>query len=523
MDTDVVIVGAGPVGLALAIELALGGAMVTVLERRARPNTESRASTLHARTMEIFDQRGLLELLGSPPSDRMGHFGGLPLDLSEEPTRYPGQWKVPQTQVEEVLGQRARQLGIDIRRRHEVLTVLDTGDCVIVEFAGPAGAGMLAADYLVGCDGEDSVVRQAAGFEMEGQSATREMLRADVSGIAVPNRRFERFAGGLAIAARRSDGITRVMVHEFGAKVDGAKVGKAGVGVGKAAGGQPDFSAVVGAWQRVVGDDISEGLPIWVNAFGNASRLATSYRRGRVLLAGDAAHQQMPVGGQALNLGLQDAFNLGWKLAAQVTGTASPGLLDSYHDERHLVGQQVLDNIAAQALLLLGGSEVEAVREVVRELLRYQSVRAHLANAITGLGIRYDIGGTDDEPLVGRRMPHIEVDLANGYSSTTELLRSGRGLIVDLSANQARKACLERLAGQCNSRVEVASHVTRQVDLKQLPATVVIRPDGYVAWVGDEDSDPRAALCRWFGAAPTDIASPTEIARSYAGVGRHIN
>jgi len=481
MRTQVLVVGAGPVGLALAAELRLGGASVIVLERRNTPSTESRASTLHARTMELFDHRGLVELLGSPPNDRMGHFGGIPLDLVAEPTAYPGQWKVPQTQVEAMLGRRARRLGADVRHGCEVTGLDDVGDRVRVTFDDGDGETVIVAEYVVGCDGEESTVRALAGFESAGHGATRQMLRADVAEITIANRRFERFPGGLVIAARRGDGLTRVMVHEHEQRMFG---------------GRCDFASVADAWRRVVGEDISMGRPVWVNAFGNTSRQVTAYRRDRVLLAGDAAHQQMPVGGQALNLGLQDAFNLGWKLAAQVSGAAPPGLLDSYHRERHEVGRQVLDNIEAQTLLLLGGEDVEPVRAIVRELLSHRSARAHLANAITGLGIRYRLGA---DAWAGRRMPHTVLNLGDAYASTTELARSGRGLLLDLSADPSRRALLADIASRWRGRVDLVSQVTPPAEPARLPETVVIRPDGYIAWAGDRRADPQVALRQWFG------------------------
>ncbi|NBH05749.1 FAD-dependent monooxygenase, partial [Amycolatopsis sp. SID8362] len=365
MAAPVVVAGAGPVGLLLAGELRLGGADVVVVDRLAEPTTESRASTLHARTMELFDQRGLLAPLGAPPNDPAGHFGGIRMSLAGLPSPYPGQWKVPQTRTEAVLEEWARGLGADVRRGHELTGLTDHGDHVEVELATPAGPARLRAAYLAGCDGERSTVAGLAGFAFSGERADKEMLRADVAGIDIPDRRFERFPAGLAVAGRRPDGVTRVMVHEFGRPVGNR-------------GGEPEFAEVAQVWRRVTGEDIGGGTPLWVNAFDNTSRQAARYRLGRVFLAGDAAHAQMPVGGQALNLGLQDAVNLGWKLAAAVAGWAPAGLLGSYHAERHPVGARVLANIRAQALVLLGGGEVEPVRGVFAELLGYEAVRARL-------------------------------------------------------------------------------------------------------------------------------------------------
>lgn len=385
VSTQVLVVGAGPVGLMLAGELRLSGARVVVVERLPRPTGESRASTLHARTMEIFADRGLLRRFGTLPTDVMGHFGGIPLDLTL-PGPYPGQWKVPQTTTERILAEWAVSLGADLRRAHEMQGLTARVGHVEAEVAGSAERLRIRADYLVGCDGENSTVRRLAGLEFPGEAAGRELLRADVAGIDIPNRRFERLPRGLAIASRRADGVTRVMVHEFGRAPQRRAA-------------PPAFAEVRRAWQRVTGEDIGSGTPLWVSAFDDACNQVTSYRQGRVLLAGDAAHRQMPVGGQALNLGLQDAANLGRKLAAVVCGQAPASLLDTYHAERHAVGQRVLANIRAQAVLLLGGPEVDSARAVVAELIGYEPVRRHLARMISGTDAR------DDAPGAGHSQP----------------------------------------------------------------------------------------------------------------------
>ncbi|WP_236059734.1 FAD-dependent monooxygenase [Actinacidiphila acididurans] len=384
-DTDVVVVGAGPVGLLLAGELRLAGVRVTVLEQLTEPTTESRASTLHTRTMEILAERGVLERLGTLPSGGPGHFGGMPLDLSAAAPghRYAGQWKCPQARLEAVLYDWATELGAQVRRGHVVTGLRSRADRVEVGFIELGSKpSVLTASYLVGCDGERSTVRQLAGFEVDGEEATLEMLRADLAGIDVPNRRFERHPQGLATAFRWPDGTTRVMVH-----VHGSRPGRRT--------GAPDLAEVVAAWARVTGEDISAGTPVWLDAFDNTGLQATRYVKDRVLLAGDAAHVQMPVGGQALNLGLQDAADLGRKLAEQVAGATGSsagagaggaGPLDSYHDTRHRIGAATLTNIQAQARLLLGGPEVDGLRSVFGELLEIGSARSHLARAISGLG-----------------------------------------------------------------------------------------------------------------------------------------
>jgi 2-polyprenyl-6-methoxyphenol hydroxylase-like FAD-dependent oxidoreductase len=492
MYTQVIVVGAGPVGLLLAGELRLGGAEVVVLERLAAPTTESRASTLHARTMELLDQRGLLAALGDVPHDRMGHFGGLPLDLGHLDTRHPGQWKVPQARVEELLAGWTRRLGAQVRRRHELVGCTATDDGVRVLVDGPAGRHELSCHYLVGCDGEGSAVRRLAGIAMDGVAATRRLLRFDVAGVDVPNRRFERLPNGLAIAARRPDGVTRLMVSDAGVPPS-ARPG--------------DFAEACAAWRRVTGEDVSGGTPVWVNAFDDARRLARRYRAGRVLLAGDAAHHQLPAGGQAINLGLQDAANLGWKLAAVAARGAPDALLDTYHDERHAVGARVLRDVAAQSLLLLGDAGVDAARQVLAELIGHPRVRDRLAGTISGLDVRYGDGW---HPLIGARMPHLRlrgadpdgtvVDPATVVDTATvdvaAALRPGRGVLLDLTGDPARRAWL---------RAALAEH---DLDLvSSAPAgpgpaagldTVLLRPDGHVAWASDRRDDPRPAARRWF-------------------------
>ncbi|EMF01280.1 FAD dependent oxidoreductase [Streptomyces mobaraensis NBRC 13819 = DSM 40847] len=481
--TDVVVVGAGPVGLALAVELRLGGARVTVLERLPAPTGESRASTLHARTMELLDQRGLSASLGAPSRQSAGHYAGLPLDLSGQPSPYAGQWKVPQTRLEALLAERAAALGADVRRGHDVRGLRETGDRVEVEAVAGGRTVRCAAAYAVGCDGERSTVAALAGFRFTGSEAGRELLRCDLTGVTVPDRRFERLPGGLAVAATR-DGVTRIMVHEHG-RAPAARPGA------------PEFAEVAAAWRRVTGEDVTAGTPLWVNAFGDASLQADHYRRGRILLAGDAAHRQLPVGGQALNLGLQDAANLGWKLAAAACGRAPAGLLDTYHDERHPVGRTALDHIAAQALLLLGGPEVDAVREILGELLGHRAVRDRLAARAGGLDVRY--GPDDGHPLTGTRLTPADLTRATGTPEAADLLRRARGVLLDLSGDPRRADGLADLAGDRVGLVTGRTPVGAE--------TVLLRPDGHVAWAGDRTADPRPALERWFGGAGSAAAA----------------
>ncbi|MET7275742.1 FAD-dependent oxidoreductase [Streptomyces flaveolus] len=485
VDTQVIVVGAGPVGLLLAGELALRGIQVALVERRHGPTTESRASTLHARTMELLDSRGLLTDLGSPPCEPRGHFGGIPLDLTL-PGPYPGQWKVPQTRTEAVLEEWALGLGADLRCGHTLHAVDDRGSHVEAAATGRHGDRVtLRAPYLVACDGQDSTVRRLIGADFPGIPAARELLRADVEGIDIPNRRFERLPAGFAVAARNPAGVTRVMVHEFGTAA-------------RERAGDPHFDEVAAAWKRVTGEDITGGTPLWVNRFDDENRRLARYRHGRVLFAGDAAHRQMPIGGQALNLGLQDAYNLGWKLAAAVDGTAPTGLLDSYDTERAAVGAAVLGNIRAQALLLLGGPEVEPLRTVLAELVAHDEVRTRLAGMISGLDVRYDVGGPE-HPLRGARLPHVRLRAGEIVCTTAELLRSGRGLLLGLGARPPR------IDPALADRVDtITVQAAPGSPLERTPA-VLVRPDGHVVWAGGRDGNGLAeAVGRWFGTPSTD-------------------
>ncbi|MEU2582956.1 FAD-dependent monooxygenase [Streptomyces avermitilis] len=486
MDAQVVVVGAGPVGLLLAGELRLGGAHVVVLERRTAPITESRASTLHARTMEIFDQRGLLGPLGVPARETRGHFGGVPLDFGRLDSRYPGLWKVLQVRTEALLGQWATGLGADVRRGHELTALTERAGHVEAEAVGPEGTVRLRARYVVGCDGEDSTVRRLAGFGFPGSDASRELLRADVAGIDIPDRRFQRFADGLAVAARRADGVTRVMVHEFAGRPEVRT-------------GAPAFAETAAAWARVTGEDISQGTPLWSNAFGNACRQADRYRKNRVLLAGDAAHRQMPVGGQALNLGLQDAMNLGWKLAAHVSGRAPAGLLDTYHQERHAVGARTLADITAQAAILLGGPEVDGLRAVFEELIAVDRAAVHLAGKISGLDTRYGDGPGDD-PRLGARLPLHDLETARGPLNAAEPLRGGQGLLLCLCKDGVPDPWPRATAAPWADRVRTVTAAPVPDGALSGAQNVLVRPDGHIAWVDGDADGLRAALGRWFGA-----------------------
>lgn len=486
-DTDVVVVGAGPTGLMLAGELRLAGADVIVLDRLSAPTTESRGLGFTPRTMEIFAQRSLVdgfEALGAAlQTTGRGHFGGLPLDFGVFPEAHPAVVGLPQVVTETVLRGRAAELGCDVRHGHTVVGLADDGDRVQVQVDGPDGALLLRARHLVGCDGSRSTVRRLAGFDFPGTPATLTVYLADVRGCGIRPRFIgEWLPGGVAMSAPLGDGVDRVVVCERDAPVHRRAE-------------PPAFEEVAAGWQRLTGEDISHGEALWVSAFGDATRLTTEYRRGRVLLAGDAAHIHLPAGGLGMNTGIQDAFNLGWKLAAVVRGRAPDTLLDTYHAERHAVGARLLGNTRAQGLLFLGGAEMGPLREVLGELLGFEPVHRHLAGLVSGLEIRYPVG-PGRHPLLGLRMPDLGLVGEQGVTTVFPLLRGGRGLLLDLADDPRVRQCAQPWA----DRVDVVSAVAAADPPLPRTDAVLVRPDGHVAWASPGAQEELAdALDRWFG------------------------
>lgn len=486
MDAAVIVVGAGPAGLTLAGELRLAGVDVIVLERLPQRTGESRGLGFTARTMEVFDQRGVLPRFGDVETSNHGHFGGIPVDFAVLEGALQAAKTVPQSATETHLEEWATSVGADLRRGHEVLSIDDDGDGVSVEVRGPGGVSTLRAAYLVGCDGGRSMVRKAVGFDFPGTPATMEMFLADLKGIELETRMIgETLPGGMVMVGPLPGGVTRIIVCERGTPPRRRQ-------------SPPEFQEVADAWKRLTGDDISHAEPVWVSSFGDATRQVTEYRRGRVLLAGDSAHIHLPAGGQGMNTSIQDAVNLGWKLAAVVNGWAPQDLLDTYHTERHAVGKRLLMNTRAQGLLFLSGPEVQPLRDVLGELIGYEDVAKHLAAMVSGLEIRYDVG-SGDHPLLGRRMPQVELTVGQRNRTSRELLHSARGVLLDFEDNARLRA---RAAGWAD-RVDIVTadpaELTPASGLRGTSA-VLVRPDGYVAWAAPgSHHDLPMALERWFG------------------------
>lgn len=494
MDSDVLIVGAGPTGLMLAGELRLGGARVIVLERLTEPTGQSRGLGFTARALEVFDQRGLVPLFGGLEASSLGHFGGIQFDYSVLEGGHFGARGTPQSQTEAVLEKWATTLGADIRRGYEFVGVAEEPDAVDVTVRTADGIEHLRAAYLVGCDGGHSSVRKVCNFEFPGSAPTRGMYLADVVGCNIrPRFLGERMAAGMVMAAPLSDGVDRIIVVENNAAVpDRAE--------------SPSFTEVADAWQRITGEDIHGGGADWVGSFTDATRQVTEYRRGRVILAGDAAHIHLPAGGQGLSTGVQDAANLGWKLAAEVTGRAPEGLLNTYHSERHPVGARLLMNTQAQGMIYVGGPELDPLRELMTELIEYDDVKRHLAGMVSGLDIRYDMPAAD-HPLLGRRLPPATLRSPSGPVTTTELLHPARPVLLDLADDAAVRATAAGWQEQVNI---VTAEPADSAAARSLAAAtaILVRPDGYVAWAGARPDGLSAALARWFG--PAALSSDRE-------------
>lgn len=496
-DTDVLVVGAGPTGLMLAGELRLGGARVVVIEKLAAPTGQSRGLGFTARAMETFDERGLLPRFGQGETlatSPMGHFGGTQFDFTVLPDAHFGARGIPQGQTEAVLEDWADELGADIRRGWEFVSLADgflDGDAVEITVRTPEGEERpLRASYLVGCDGGSSRVRRAAGFDFPGADAGRGMYLADITGVELRARHLgERLPNGMVMSAPLNENIWRIIVCPDGTPAHDRER-------------TVTYQEVADAWRHITGEDISGGGASWVSSFTDATRQAAEYRRGRVFLAGDAAHIHLPAGGQGLSTGVQDAANLGWKLAAAVRGDAPDALLDTYHDERHPVGRRLLMNTRAQGTVYLGGAESDPLRELFGELIRYDDVKRHLAGIVSHLDIRYDLGVASQppHPLLGRRMPPRLLVGADGETRIARLLHPARGVLLDL----ADDAAVRNAAAGRRDRVEVATVLVKPVEGPDPLAdttAVLVRPDGYVAFAGSSADGLDAALEHWFGPA----------------------
>ena len=482
----VVIAGGGPTGLMLAAELWLAGIEdVVIVERRTNQNLDgSRAGGLHARTIEVLDQRGVAErFISAGQVHPAAGFAMVPLNLSDFPSRHNYVLALWQSEFERILaGWVLDELGVKVLRGTEVTGVAQDDTGVDVHVSGT----VVRARYLVGCDGGRSVVRKAAGIEFVGHEASTSWMIAEIETDEEPELGMRRDSAGRthAIGRREPGEPIRAVLTEPG--VDHT--------------GDPTIDDLRALLVDVYGTDYGLRRANWISRFTDMTRQAASYRAGRVLLAGDAAHVHPPQGGQGLNTGVQDAVNLGWKLAQVVNGTSPDALLDTYHAERHPVGARVLHNTSAQVALATPDDRHLALRETMAELLAMDEPRRRFAAMLSGLDIHYDLG--DGHPLLGRRMPDLDVHTADGPQRVFTLLHGARPVLLDLG----EPGVFDVSPWASRVRLVEARHdgVWELPVLGRVPAPpgVLIRPDGHVAWAG-ELTDPGlpSALATWFGPA----------------------
>ncbi len=494
----VVVGGGGPTGLMLAGELALAGIDVTIVERRPDQGLAgSRAGGLQSRTIEVFDQRGIADrFLAEGQVAQVHAFGASRLDISDFPTRHPYGLGLWQNHIERIMAAWVEELGVPIHRGRELAGFASDDAGVEVRLAD---GGSLRAQYLVGCDGGRSLIRKAAGIDFPGWEASTSSLIAEVEMSDEPEL-------GVRRDARGTHGIGRVEYEIRDGEIIYADKGPLRVMITEAqvGSGEPTLGDLSAELVELYGTDFGVHSPTWISRFTDATRQAASYRQGRVLLAGDAAHIHYPVGGQGLNIGVQDAVNLGWKLAQVVDGRSPDDLLDSYEAERHPVAARTLQSTMAQTALMRPDPRNEAARAIVSELLDIDEARRRLGGMLSGLDVHYELG--EGHPLLGRRMPDLDLTDADGSMRVFELLHDARGVLLNLGApgdleitGWADRVRLVNAGYDGIWELPVLGEVAA-------PAAVLIRPDGYVAWVANgPESSPAEALGTWFG-SPTEAA-----------------
>ncbi|MGH2794937.1 MAG: FAD-dependent monooxygenase [Actinomycetota bacterium] len=492
-DHAVVIVGGGPTGLMLAGELALAGVDVAVVERRASQELPgSRAGGLHARTIEVFDQRGIADrFLSEGQIAQVVGFNMVPLDISDFPTRHNYGLGLWQNHIERIMAEWVGELPVTMYRGREVTGFAqdDSGVDVLL-----SDGRSLRTEYLVGCDGGRSLIRKGAGIDFPGWDPTTSSMIAELEVAEEPK-------WGIHHDDKGTHGFGRVEYEIRDRELVFGDRGPVRVMVTEEHVGpttEPTLRDLSEALIAVYGTDYGIHSPTWISRFTDMTRQAATYRERRVLLAGDAAHVHYPVGGQGLNIGVQDAVNLGWKLA-QVVKKASPeSLLDTYHAERHPVAARVLRNTMAQVALRRTDDRTRALGDTVSELLGLDEVRKRLAAEMSGLGVHYDLG--EGHPLLGRRMPDLDLETADGPLRVFSLLHDARPVLLNLGEPGAFDIASWADRVQLIDAVYVGSWDLPAIEAVPDPAAVLIRPDGYVAWVGDRTQSGLAdALTAWFG------------------------
>jgi 2-polyprenyl-6-methoxyphenol hydroxylase-like FAD-dependent oxidoreductase len=491
-DHAVVIAGGGPTGLMLAGELALVGLDVAIVERRASQALPgSRAGGLHARTIEVLDQRGIADrFLSEGQVAQVAAFAGTRLDISDFPTRHPYGLGLWQNHIERILAGWVEERAVPIYRDREVTGFAQDDTGVDVELADGTS---LRAEYLVGCDGGRSLIRKAAGIEFPGWDPTTSSLIAEVEMTEEPQLGIRRTPTGMhAIGKVEYEIKDGEVVYEKGGTV-GVMLTESRIGTS-----EPTLRDLSQGLIAVYGTDYGIHNPTWITRFTDMTRQAAAYRVGRVLLAGDAAHVHSPVGGQGLNTGVQDAVNLGWKLAQVVKGTSPDSLLDTYHAERHPVAARVLRKTMAQVALMRADDRIEALRDTVAELLSMDEPRKRFAAMMSGLDIHYELG--EGHPLLGRRIPDLDLVTADGSLRVFTLLHDARPVLLNLGEPGGLDVAPWADRVQLTDATYDGPWELPVLGAVAAPTAVLIRPDGYVAWVGDRTQlGLTDALTTWFG------------------------
>ena len=478
----VVIAGGGPTGLMLAGELTLAGIDVAIVERRTGQELDgSRSRGLHARTIEVLDQRGIADrFLAEGQPMQVQSFAGIPMDISDFPTRHNYGLALWQKDFERILGGWVGELGVPLYREREVTGFAQDDAGVDV---GLSDGGSLRADYLVGCDGGRSVIRKGAGIEFPGWDPSTNWLIAEGEMSEEPE-----------LGIRRDD----KGQHAIGRLEDGERVGIVVSEPYAGQSGEPTPRELSRALIAVYGTDYGVHGLTWLSRFTDMTRQAASYRAGRVLLAGDAAHVHSPMGGQGLNVGVQDAVNLGWKLAQVVKGVSPDCLLDTYQNERHPVAARVLQNTMAQGVLARGDARTNALRDTMSAVLSLDEPRKRFAGMISGLDVCYDLG--EGHPLLGRRVPDLDLVTAEGPVRTFTLLHNARPVLLNLGGPGVIDACPRAGRVKLIDAEYAGPWELPVLGVVTAPNAVLIRPDGHVAWVGDQAQVGLAdALSTWFG------------------------
>ena len=480
-ELEVLIAGAGPTGMMLAAELAIAGVDVAVVEPSTTREREggSRAGGLHSRTIEVFDMRGIADrFLAQGQTMQTVRFSNAVLDISDFPTRHPYGLALFQIRTERILADWIDELHVRIYRGRAVTGFVQNDSAVDVALSD---GDTMRAQYLVGCDGGRSIVRRTAGIDFVGSDPTMSWLIAEVQMSEEPAWGFRETATGFNAIGRGDNGVVRLALTDPELKS-----------------GEPTLRDLSETLTAIYGTDFGVHTPNWLSRFNDATRQAVAYRDGHVLLAGDAAHIHPPLGGQGLNIGVQDAMNLGWKLAQVVKRRSPEKLLDTYHTERHPVGARVLKNTMAQVATRRTDDRTKALCDYVAEFVTTDETRKRLGAEMSGLGVHYDLG--EVHPLLGRRMPDLDLVATNGSTRVFALLHDARPVLINFGKTGDVDITPWSDRVQLVDAIYDGTWELPAMGLVAAPTAVLVRPDGYVAWVGEGSQDGlTGALSTWFG------------------------